>query len=259
MALSEGRSEDTLPEVNKSPESPYGSVAHTSHSNGGSAHTPLHDSQRYFHYIPRHPIYTSRRNESPARPHHRPTHHLRSGLPPHPAETSSSDLVGNPHTLHVILFHAMRPYYIRCKHLEHFSTSSMSVCLSPISNSAAHPLKFYWVRISLRCTTAHPLLTLASKPIVLAGASTSYVFYAKRKWLSLVPQQRYYREPHPFVRCSERALPINPPRIHFGLSHGTACYTPTLHSASLLDIQHPFGKAKESSLLRSQHSFAQKR
>ena len=95
------------------PISPYGSVAHTSHGNGGSAHTPLHDKQRYFHYIPRHPIYTSSRNESPARPHHRPTHHLRIGLPPHPAETSSSDLVGNSHTFHVLFFHAMRPYYIR--------------------------------------------------------------------------------------------------------------------------------------------------
>lgn len=115
--LSEGRSEDTLPEVNKSPDSPYGSVAHTSHGNGGSAHTPLHDRQRYFHYISRHPIYTSRRNESPARPHHRPTHHLRIGLPPHPAETSSSDLANNPHTFHVLIFHAMRLYYIRCKHL----------------------------------------------------------------------------------------------------------------------------------------------
>ena len=109
--LSVGRSENTLPEVNKSPDSPYGSVAHTSHGNGGSAHTPLHDRQRYFHYIPRHPIYTSRRNESPARPHHRPTHHLRSGLPPHPAETSSSDLANNPHPFHVFLFHAMRPMF----------------------------------------------------------------------------------------------------------------------------------------------------
>ena len=53
VALSEGRSEDTLPEVKKSPDSPYGSVAHTSHGNGGSAHTPLHDRQRYLHYIPR--------------------------------------------------------------------------------------------------------------------------------------------------------------------------------------------------------------
>ena len=126
VALSEGRSEDTLPEVNKSPDSPYGSVAHTSHGNGGSAHTPLHDRQRYLHYIPRHPIYTSSRNESPARPHHRPTHHLRIGLPPHPAETSSSDLAGNPHTFHVLLppryasnvFHATHLYIIRCKHLQ---------------------------------------------------------------------------------------------------------------------------------------------
>ena len=118
VALSEGRSEDTLPEVKKSPDSPYGSVAHTSHGNGGSAHTPLHDRQRYLHYIPR-------RNESSARPHHRPTHHLRSGLPPHPAETSSSDLADNPNTFHVLLlprfaskaYHAMRPYIIRCKHL----------------------------------------------------------------------------------------------------------------------------------------------
>ena len=35
VALSVGRSEDTLPEVKKSPDSPYGSVAHTSHGNGG--------------------------------------------------------------------------------------------------------------------------------------------------------------------------------------------------------------------------------
>ena len=38
-----------------------------------------------------------------------------------------------------------------------FPTSSMSFYLSPISNSATHPLKFFWLRISLRKTTAHPL------------------------------------------------------------------------------------------------------
>ena len=134
VALSEGRSEDTLPEVKKSPDSPYGSVAHTSHGNGGSAHTPLHDRQRYLHYIPR-------RNESSARPHHRPTHHLRSGLPPHPAETSSSDLADNSNTLHVHNIYKVQAPPIH----------------SPISNSATHPLKFFWLRISLRKTTAHPL------------------------------------------------------------------------------------------------------
>ena len=59
--------------------------------------------------------------------------------------------------------HAMRPKLLRyASILYKVQTPPIH---SPISNSAAHPLKFFGVRISLRCTTAHPLITLASKPI----------------------------------------------------------------------------------------------
>lgn len=104
-------------------------VLHTRATATGEAHTLRSTTDRgtctTFHAKP---IYTCRRNESSARPHHRPTHHLRSGLPPHPAETSSSDLADNPNTFHVLLlprfaskaYHAMRPYIIRCKHLQYF-------------------------------------------------------------------------------------------------------------------------------------------
>ena len=117
-------------------------VLHTRATATGDAHTLRSTTDRgtctTFHAKP---IYTCARNESSARPHHRPTHHLRSGLPPHPAETSSSDLADNSNTLHVHNIYKVQAPPIH----------------SPISNSATHPLKFFWLRISLRKTTAHPL------------------------------------------------------------------------------------------------------
>lgn len=117
-------------------------MLHTRATATGDAHTLRSTTDRgtctTFHAKP---IYTCRRNESSARPHHRPSHHLRSGLPPHPAETSSSDLASNPNTLHVHNIYKVQAPPIH----------------SPISNSATHPLKFFWLRISLRKTTAHPL------------------------------------------------------------------------------------------------------
>ena len=116
--LSVGRSENTLPEVNKSPDSPYGSVAHTSTATG-EAHTLRSTTDRVlgttFHatrYIRPgetsrlHVLTTAQHTTYAADCHLTQPKRVRLTSPSIPTRSTSSFL------------HAMRPYYIRCKHLQ---------------------------------------------------------------------------------------------------------------------------------------------
>lgn len=116
--LSEGRSEDTLPEVNKSSDSPYGSVAHTSTASG-EAHTLRSTTDRgtctTFHatrYIRPgetsrlHVLTTAQHTTYASDCHLTQPKRVRLTSPTIPTRITSSFL------------HAMRLYIIRCKHLK---------------------------------------------------------------------------------------------------------------------------------------------
>ena len=118
--LSVGRSKDTLPEVNKSLDSPCGSVAHTSTATG-EAHTLRSTIDRgtftSFHatrYIRPaetsrlHVLTTTQHTTSASDCHLTQPKRVRLTSPTIPTRNASN------------VFHAMRPYYIRCKHLQYF-------------------------------------------------------------------------------------------------------------------------------------------